>query len=161
MAEGHPAMRALAGQGRVWFGAGVVSLLLIAALAAPLLAPQDPLRQDLFAALLPPAWLSGGEAAFPLGTDSLGRDLLSRLIYGARVALIVAVIAATLAALLGTLLGLMAGYFGGWVDTAISRLVDIWMAFPPVLLSIVLVAVIGAGLHAVVIAIVNPRPGVG
>ncbi len=154
MAERHAAIRALAGQGRVWFGGGVVGLLVLVALAAPLLAPQDPLGQDLFSALLPPAWLDRGEAAYPLGTDSLGRDLLSRLIYGARVALIVAVVAATLAALLGTILGLMAGYFGGWVDTAISRLVDIWMAFPPVLLSIVLVAVIGAGLHAVIIAIV-------
>jgi len=154
MAERRPAVAALAGQGRVWFGAGVAALVLIAALAAPLLAPHDPLRQDLFSALLPPAWIAGGEPQFLLGTDSLGRDLLSRLIYGARVALIVAVVAASLAAALGTLLGLMAGYFGGWVDTIISRLVDIWMAFPPVLLSIVLVAVIGAGLHAVVIAIV-------
>ena len=127
---------------------------MVAALGAPLLAPHDPLRQDLLSALLPPAWAAGGDPAFPLGTDSLGRDLLSRLIYGARVALIVAVVAASLAALLGTVLGLLAGFLGGWVDTAVSRLVDIWMAFPPVLLSIVLVAVIGAGLHAVIIAIV-------
>ncbi|MEE8272550.1 MAG: ABC transporter permease [Alphaproteobacteria bacterium] len=140
--------------GRVWFGGAVVALLVVAALGAPLLAPHDPLRQDLLSALLPPAWAAGGDPAFPLGTDSLGRDLLSRLIYGARVALIVAVVAASLAALLGTVLGLLAGFLGGWVDTAVSRLVDIWMAFPPVLLSIVLVAVIGAGLHAVIIAIV-------
>lgn len=141
-------------QGRVWFGGLVLLALIVAALGAPLIAPHDPLAQDLLASLLPPAWMPGGDPAFPLGTDSLGRDLLSRLIYGARVALIVAVVAAGLAALVGTALGLAAGYLGGWVDTVISRLVDVWMAFPPVLLSIVLVAVIGAGLHAVIIAIV-------
>ncbi|MGP1397894.1 MAG: ABC transporter permease [Inquilinaceae bacterium] len=141
-------------QGRVWFGGAVLLALIVAALGAPLIAPHDPLAQDLLASLLPPAWMPGGDPAFPLGTDSLGRDLLSRLIYGARVALIVAVVAAGLAALVGTVLGLAAGYLGGWVDTVVSRLVDVWMAFPPVLLSIVLVAVIGAGLHAVIIAIV-------
>ena len=89
-----------------------------------------------------------------LGTDNLGRDIASRLIYGARTALIVALIAATLAALLGTVLGMLAGFYGGKTDMLISRAVDIWMSFPAVLLSIVLVAVIGAGLHAVIIAIV-------
>lgn len=139
---------------RAWIGGGIAALLVVAAAGAPWLAPHDPLDQDLLYALLPPAWAQDGDPAFPLGTDSLGRDILSRLIYGARVALVVAVVAASLAAALGTVLGLLAGFFGGWVDTAVSRLVDIWMAFPPVLLSIVLVAVIGAGLHAVVLAIV-------
>jgi dipeptide transport system permease protein len=140
--------------GRLVFGVVVVLALVVAAVAAPWLAPHDPLDQDLLSALLPPAWTSGGDAAYLLGTDGLGRDILSRLIYGARVALTVAVVAASLTALLGTALGLLAGLFGGWVDMVVSRLVDIWMAFPPVLLSIVLVAVIGAGLHAVIIAIV-------
>jgi peptide/nickel transport system permease protein len=148
----RPLRRAL--NARLVFGAGVVLALLVAALAAPWLAPHDPLDQDLLYTLLPPAWAAGGEPGHPLGTDALGRDILSRLIYGARVALTVAVVAASLTALLGTVLGLLAGLFGGWVDAAVSRLVDIWMAFPPVLLSIVLVAVIGAGLHAVIIAIV-------
>ncbi len=139
---------------RVWFGGGVVFFLIIAAVFAPWLAPHDPLEQDLISGLLPPFWSAEHDSVFLLGTDSLGRDLLSRLIYGARIALIVAVVAATLAALLGTVLGLLAGYFGGLLDTAISRMVDIWMAFPPVLLSIVLVAVIGTGLHSVIIAIV-------
>ena len=141
------------GNGRVIFGGGVILLLAVVAVAAPVLAPHDPLQQDLLDSLLPPVW-SGGDPRYLLGTDGLGRDILSRLIFGARVALTVAVIAASLAALLGTILGLMAGYFGRWVDTLISRMVDIWMAFPPVLLSIVLVAVIGAGLKAVIIAIV-------
>lgn len=139
---------------RIVFGLGVLVVMVIAALGAPLLAPHDPLEQDLLNSFLPPIWVTGGDADFLLGTDSLGRDLLSRLIYGTRVALVVALIAATLTGILGTSLGLLAGYYGGWVDTVISRMVDIWMSFPAVLLSIVLVAVIGAGLHAVVIAIV-------
>jgi dipeptide transport system permease protein len=154
MAEGRPVLRALAANGQVWFGGAVALLLAVIAIFAPLLAPHDPLDQDLVNTLLPPFWRKGADASFWLGTDSLGRDILSRLIYGARVALIVALVAASLAALLGTLLGLASGFAGGAVDIAVSRLVDIWMAFPPVLLSIVLVAVIGAGLHAVIIAIV-------
>jgi peptide/nickel transport system permease protein len=139
---------------RLWFGAAVIGLLVIVALAAPLLAPHDPLAQDLLSAQLPPFWADGADPAYPLGTDSLGRDLLARLLYGARIALLVALLAASLAALLGTALGLAAGYLGGWADQLVSRLVDVWMSFPPVLLSIVLVAVIGAGLPAVVTAIV-------
>ena len=139
---------------RLWFGIAVTLALLVAALGAPWLAPHDPLAQDLLSAQLPPFWMPDADPDHLLGTDSLGRDLLSRLIYGARVALTVAVVAAALAALLGTVLGLLAGHFGGWPDQLISRLVDIWMSFPPVLLSIVLVAVIGAGLRAVIIAIV-------
>ena len=138
---------------RVWFGGVILLAFIIMALFAPLLAPHDPLKQDLMSSLLPPSWLEGSDASFPLGTDSLGRDVLSRIIFGARTALLVAIIAASLAALLGTFLGLVSGFFGGWVDMLISRLVDIWMAFPAVLLSIVLVAVMGTGLHSVIIAI--------
>lgn len=135
------------------FGLAVILLLLVAALAAPWLAPHDPLEQDLLNSFQAPVW-KGGDASHALGTDSLGRDILSRLIYSARPALIVAFIAAICAGLLGTALGLAAGYFGGRVDAAISRLVDIWMSFPSVLLCIVLAAVLGAGLHTVVIAII-------
>jgi peptide/nickel transport system permease protein len=99
-------------------------------------------------------WAQGGDPSYILGTDSLGRCVLSRLIYSARTAVMVALIAATLAALIGVTLGLFAGSFGGWVDQLISRLIDVWMAFPPVLLSIVLAAVIGAGLTSVIVAIV-------
>jgi peptide/nickel transport system permease protein len=140
--------------GRLWYGTLVIGLLFVAAAFAPWLAPHDPLAQDLMAGLLPPSFLPGGDPLYLLGTDSLGRDVLSRLIYGARVAVTVAVVAALLAAMLGTALGLLAGWLDGWVDELISRLVDIWMAFPPVLLSIVLVAVVGAGLPAVILAIV-------
>ncbi|MBR0858092.1 ABC transporter permease [Bradyrhizobium liaoningense] len=139
---------------RLWVGAAVAAVLVLVAVLAPVLAPHDPLEQDLMSAQLPPFWMTGGETTNPLGTDSLGRCVLSRLIYAARTAVIVALVAATLAALIGVALGLFAGSFGGWVDQAISRLIDVWMAFPPVLLSIVLAAVIGAGLTSVIVAIV-------
>jgi len=138
---------------RVLFGVIVLVALFAVALLAPWLAPHDPGEQDLLNTLAAPFWKSGQPASL-FGTDSLGRDILSRLIYSARVALMVAFVAATLAGLLGTALGLAAGYLGGWMDNLISRLVDIWMSFPAVLLSIVLAAVLGAGLHTVIIAIV-------
>ena len=103
------------------------------AIFAPLVAPQDPLAQDLMFERLPPFWMQGAEPGFWLGTDSLGRDLLSRLIYGGRIAFIVAFAAAIAACLVGSALGLIAGYFGGWADRIVSRIVDVWMAFPPVL----------------------------
>ncbi len=140
-------------QKRVWVGAAVLGIVLACALFAQWLSPHNPLDQDLMAASLPPAWSADGEAAHFFGTDTLGRDILSRLIYGARPAMIVAFAAATLAALIGTALGLWAGFHGGFVDTIVSRLVDVWMSFPAVLLSIVLVAVIGTGLTSVVMAI--------
>jgi len=139
---------------RIYFGGAVIALLVVVAVAAPLLAPHDPLEQDLLNNFAPPFWSAHAAPGFLLGTDGLGRDILSRLIYGARVALTVALVAATLAAAVGTLLGLVAGYYGGLLDAVVSRLVDVWMSFPPVLLSVVLAAVVGAGLEAVILAIV-------
>jgi ABC-type dipeptide/oligopeptide/nickel transport system permease subunit len=142
------------GGARLWIGAALVGILVLVALLAPWIAPHDPIEQDLMSAQLPPAWINGGDPAYLLGTDSLGRCVLSRLIYSARTAVAVALIAASLAAAIGIALGLVAGSFGGWVDQVTSRLIDVWMAFPPVLLSIVLAAVIGAGLTSVIAAIV-------
>ena len=138
---------------RIWFGAGVLALLLVCAVFARWLAPLDPLEQDLMQASLPPAWNAQGERTHLFGTDSLGRDILSRLVYGARPAMIVALAGTSLAALIGTVLGLWAGFLGGWVDGLVSRGVEVWMSFPAVLLAIVLVAVIGTGLTSVVLAI--------
>jgi ABC-type dipeptide/oligopeptide/nickel transport system permease subunit len=138
---------------RVAFGALVLLALVVAAAGAPWLSAHDPMEQDLLNAFQHPG-VAGGDRAHALGTDSLGRDILARLIYGSRPALVVAFVAALFAGLLGTVLGLAAGYVGGRLDAAISRLVDIWMSFPSVLLCIVLAAVLGAGLHTVVIAIV-------
>ena len=139
---------------RLMLSAGWLTLLLIAALAAPLIAPQDPLAQDLFLGRLPPFWMNGTEPGFYLGTDSLGRDVLSRILYGARLALTVALIAGSLTCLIGATLGLCAGFLRGWVDIVISRFIDIWMAFPPVLFSILLIAVLGPGISSIIIAIV-------
>ncbi|AYG60229.1 ABC transporter permease [Rhizobium jaguaris] len=147
-------LRALLSEPKVIFGGGFILILIILAIFAPYIAPKDPLEQDLMSGTLPPAWLNGSDPGFLLGTDDLGRDVLSRAIFGTRVALTVAFVAAGLAALIGTLLGLFAGWYGGWIDKVISRLVDIWMAFPPVLLSILLVAVFGSGVHSVIAAIV-------
>ncbi|RUV80762.1 ABC transporter permease, partial [Mesorhizobium sp. M5C.F.Ca.IN.020.14.1.1] len=96
---------------RLWLAGGWLLLALLAAIFAPLIAPQNPLAQDLMFERLPPFWMSGAEPGFWLGTDSLGRDLLSRLIFGARIALIVAFAAALAACLIGSTLGLIAGYF--------------------------------------------------
>lgn len=139
---------------RLWLSGGWLVVLLLAALLAPWIAPQDPLEQDLFTSRLPPFWMAGAEPGYWLGTDSLGRDVLSRIMYGARVALIVALIAGTATMLIGAALGLIAGYYRGWPDMVISRLIDIWMAFPPVLFAILLIAVLGTGLTSVIIAII-------
>jgi dipeptide transport system permease protein len=133
---------------------GFIVLLIIIAVAAPLVAPHDPLAQNLLMATVPPAGFADAEPGYWLGTDGLGRDVLSRVIFGARVSLTVAFVAAGLACLIGSLLGLFAGFLGEIIDALISRLVDIWMAFPPVLLSILLVAILGTGLHSVITAIV-------
>jgi dipeptide transport system permease protein len=139
---------------RLWLSAGWLSLLLLAALLAPWISPKDPLAQDLFLGRLPPFWMAGTEPGYWLGTDSLGRDVLSRILHGARVAMTVALVAGTITCVIGAVLGLLAGFLRGWVDIVISRLIDIWMAFPPVLFSILLIAVIGPGLGSIIIAIV-------
>ena len=139
---------------RLWLSAGWLTLLLLAALLAPWISPKDPLAQDLFLGRLPPFWMAGTEPGYWLGTDSLGRDVLSRILHGARVAMTVALVAGTITCVIGAVLGLLAGFLRGWVDIVISRLIDIWMAFPPVLFSILLIAVIGPGLWSIIIAIV-------
>ena len=118
------------------------------------LAVSAPIEQDLLSAQMPPAWMHGGEMNFPLGTDSLGRCVLSRLIYGARVAMTVAVVASFGAMLLGGVLAHVAGYFGGRVDWLIGRVVDVWMSFPPVILSLILMVGLGTGLRNVILAII-------
>ena len=147
-------LRAALREPKVVVAGGFILVLILIAIFAPWIAPKDPLEQDLMLGTLPPASYDGAEPGYWFGTDDLGRDVLSRLIHGSRIALTVAFVAAGLAALLGTVLGLLAGWYRGWVDVVISRLVDIWMAFPPVLLSILLVAVLGSGVHSVIAAIV-------
>ncbi len=151
--RGMDALHACLSEPAVVIGGGFILFLILLALGAPWIAPKDPLEQDVILGATPPFWMNGAEPGHWLGTDDLGRDALSRVIYGARVALTVAFVAATLAAVVGAFLGLVAGWRGGWVDVVVSRAVEIWMAFPPVLLSILLVAVVGAGVGSVIIAI--------
>jgi dipeptide transport system permease protein len=153
MADGRAFPRRKAGL-RLWLAGGWLVALAAIAILAPHLAPMDPLAQDLFSGRLPPAWIKGADPQFLLGTDSLGRDVLSRILYGARIALGVALLAGTATAVIGASLGLLAGFLRGWVDLVISRLIDIWMAFPPVLFSILLIAVTGPGLGPIILAIV-------
>jgi dipeptide transport system permease protein len=136
------------------FGGTVLGALIIIALLAPYLAPHDPMEQDLLSQYLPPVWCDGADPSHLLGTDNLGRDLLSRLIYGTRPALLVMALGASLSAVIGVTLGVLAGYFGGIINLMISRAIDIFMSFPPMLLTIVLVAVINPGIEAVIAAIV-------
>ena len=146
--------KALVRNPRFLFGALVLLALVFIAAFAPWLAPHDPMEQSLLNQLLPPRWAKGGDPAFLLGTDTLGRDLFSRLIWGARPALMVMVAGATLSGLAGVVLGMLAGFFGGWLDTLVSRTVDTFMSFPPMLLAIVLAAAMGPGLGTVVISVV-------
>jgi len=138
---------------RLWLSGSWLTIIALLAIFAPLITPHDPLAQDLMLGKLPPAWIAGAEPGYLFGTDSLGRDVLSRLISATRPALIVAIGAGLSACLLGSALGLLGGFFSGWTDRIISRIVDIWMAFPPVLLSILLVAFLNPSLQSVIIAI--------
>ena len=131
----------------------VVLAFIIMALAAPWLAPHDPTQADLFRRLQPPAWLEGGDWAFPLGCDGLGRDILSRIIYGARISIFIGAAVILVATTIGALAGLAAGYLRGWVDVLISRLVDILLGFPYLIFAIALIAMTGPGLQNIILAL--------
>ena len=134
-------------RGMVAFGLVVLLLLFCTAIFAPLLAPYDPYRPGTAPSLLQPT------LAHPLGTDLLGRDTLSRLIYGSRTALMVGFISVAVASLIGITLGLVSGYFGGFINVFIMRAVDAFMCFPMILLALVVAAVLGGGLQNVIIAL--------
>jgi len=134
-------------------GLVVFGLLVVAAVFAPLIAPHAPNTQYRDSILLPPAWMEGGNSAFLLGTDQVGRDILTRLLYGARYSLFIGIVVVTLSLVSGIILGLIAGYFRGWIDIVIMRLMDVILAFPSLLLALVLVAVLGPGLTNAMIAI--------
>lgn len=131
----------------------LVLLLVIPALFAPQIAPYSPIKGSLSKRLQPPMWSQGGSMAHPLGTDKMGRDILSRIIYGSRISLVVSMLAILVAGSVGTLLGLLAGYFGGKLDTVIMRLVDMSLAVPTILLALVLVAIVGPSFGTVITVI--------
>jgi peptide/nickel transport system permease protein len=147
-------LRRLDAKGGIGFA--ILLAVLFAAIFAPWLSPHDPNAQDMLATVAPPA-MAGGDAEHWLGTDRLGQDVLSRIIYGSRVSLIAAFAAVAGSAFIGTLLGLLAGYFGGWVATLIMRLVDIVLAIPFILLALVFMTVFGPSLLNVIIAFVAAR----
>jgi len=152
----HPMLDQL---GQLWrnktsvAGLIVVAGFVLAAIFAPFLSPHDPVETALYDQLKPPAWKDGGSDKNILGTDDLGRDIFSRIIYGARVSLIVAVVSVGLAFVLGTLLGSISGYYKGALDNVIMRIMDIILAFPYLLLAIVVVAFLGPSLQNAMIAI--------
>jgi peptide/nickel transport system permease protein len=136
-----------------WVPAAIIVVLVLAALFAPLLAPYSPTVQSLPDKLAPPAWLEGGSAKHLLGTDVLGRDVLSRLLYGARVSLAVAVSALLAGGVVGLALGIASGYLGGRVDSILMRVVDATLTFPTILIALLLAVSLGAGLQTMVLAI--------
>lgn len=123
------------------------------ALIAPWLAPQDPYESDLLRRLQPPAWMEGGDVAFLLGCDALGRDILSRMIYGTRISIVIGIAVVLIATLIGTGAGLLAGYLRGAADVAISRICDILLGFPYLIFAIALMAMMGPGLENIVLAL--------
>jgi peptide/nickel transport system permease protein len=137
-----------------WLAIVLLLPMLVFGVCGPLLYPHDPAVPEFSKALLPPGWMDGGDWSYALGTDSLGRDLLSRIIAGARVSLLVAVIGVIGAAIIGIPLGLLAGYAGGWVDNVIMRIADVKMSIPAVLLIILIGSALGGGLTTILVSIV-------
>jgi peptide/nickel transport system permease protein len=131
----------------------VLALVVISAIFAPQIAPHDPLQTSLTARLKPPAFVEGGSQAYLLGTDKLGRDILSRIIWGSRVSLIVAVTVILITGTIGTALGILGGYLGGWVDSLLMRITDISLAFPGIIIALLLAVIIGPSLSTVIMAI--------
>jgi peptide/nickel transport system permease protein len=133
--------------------AAVLLLIAVLGVAAPLLTSQDPAAIDIRNIMAPPVWAAGGQRAHLFGTDHLGRDVLSRLAYGARISLTVGLSAVAVSGAFGVTLGLMAGYYGGWADDVIMRLADFELAFPFILLAVAVLAVLGPGLTKVILVL--------
>lgn len=131
----------------------IIFLFLFMALFSQWIAPHDPLAQSLYDKLKPPVWDEGGTWTYPLGTDDFGRDLLSRIIYGARISILVGIVAVSISLFFGILAGAIAGFYGGRADNLIMRLMDILLAFPAILLAIVIVAFLGPSLRNAMMAI--------
>jgi peptide/nickel transport system permease protein len=134
-------------------GAFILLMVIGAAVAAPYVAPHDPGRQSLIRRFTPPLWVPGGNIAYPLGTDQVGRDILSRIIYGARISLVVGVSAVVVSLVVGVTLGLLSGFFRGRVDAVIMTVVDVTLSFPQLLLALAFVAALGPSLLTIVVVL--------
>jgi peptide/nickel transport system permease protein len=141
------------GHGGLMAGAIVLAAIVLVALAAPLVAPHDPYAQNLARRLIPPVWDARGTWDHILGTDKLGRDYLSRLIYGARISLLIGSVTVLISGTIGTVIGVCAGYFGGRVDAALSYLVTTRLALPVVLVALASAALVGSSLHGVIVVL--------
>jgi peptide/nickel transport system permease protein len=154
---------AASGRARAWrkltrnppalLGALVLLIVTAAAAAAPWVAPHDPAHQSLIRRFTPPVWAPGGSSAYPLGTDQVGRDILSRMIHGARISLLVGVAAVVVSLLVGVTLGVVSGFLGGRVDTVIMTIVDITLSFPQLLLALAFVAALGPSLLTIIVVL--------
>jgi peptide/nickel transport system permease protein len=153
----HDFLRALSGSRKAQFGLAIVALMILAAILSPLLAPHDPETQSLGARLLPPLSYAPDGGLHLFGTDQLGRDMASRLIYGARVSLLVGVSASLIAGTLGVLLGLVAGYFGGRTDDVIMRLSDVQLALPYILVAMAILAIVGNSLANITVVLAGTQ----
>ena len=136
-----------------WFPGVILVALVLTAVFAPFLAPQDPTEGDITQKLIPPVWMERGEGRHPLGTDRFGRDVLSRVIYGSRISLVVSLLAIGLSGTFGTALGLISGYRGGLTDSLLMRFADIGLSLPTILIAVVLVAVSEPSFQNVVLVI--------
>ncbi|HLT20192.1 MAG TPA: ABC transporter permease [Thermomicrobiales bacterium] len=135
------------------FGVFILIVVTFAAIFAPYLTDHDPEAGIIIDSKKPPAWSEGGSSEYLLGTDSLGRDILTRILYGARISLVVGIVAVLIAGAIGIVLGLIAGYYGGKIDDVIMRIVDIQLAVPFILLAIAILAVLGQGLDKIIITL--------
>jgi peptide/nickel transport system permease protein len=151
--DGSRAWRKLGRNPAALLGALVLLVVIGAAVAAPQVAPHDPARQSLLRRLTPPVWEKGGNAAYPLGTDQVGRDMLSRLIHGARISLLVGTAAVVVSLAVGVTLGLLSGFVGGRVDTSVMTVVDVFLSFPQILLALAFVAALGPSLVTIIVVL--------
>lgn len=142
---------------KIWVGGAILSLLLICGVSAPWLAPHDPQAQTLEDRLKPPSWMESGSPAYLLGTDNLGRDMLSRIIYGSRISLLVGAATVILAGIIGCALGAMSGYFGNATDEIVSKIAEIFLAFPFLLIAIAIMAFLGQGVVNLIFALMLSR----
>ena len=145
--------RRVRGHAGLLIGAGVLALIMLMALAAPWLAPQDPFAQDLSRRLIPPVWHESGNWTYPLGTDMLGRDYLSRVIYGSRISLLIGFSVMLISGVIGALLGIVAGYFGGRTDLVVTYLITVRLSLPVILVALTTVALVGSSLAMVILVL--------
>jgi len=152
-ASGSRAWRRFALNPAALAGSLILLMMVSVAVAAPWVAPHDPAKQSLLRRFTPPVWQAGGNAVYPLGTDQVGRDVLSRIIHGARISLLVGVAAVVVSLVVGVSAGLASGFLGGKVDTAIGTVVDVSLSFPQILLALAFVAALGPSLATIIVVL--------